>query len=84
VEKAQQDPHYPWFSTGVTAPLAVQLTEVGTALVDLISLASNSEVLPPNLERYFSEYSSRVKSAKGVIPNLKDPVYSALNFSTNL
>jgi len=27
VEKAQQEPHWPWFFTGVTAPLATQSTE---------------------------------------------------------
>ena len=27
VEKAQHEPHWPWFFTGVTAPLATQSTE---------------------------------------------------------
>jgi hypothetical protein len=28
-EKDQQEPHWPWFLTGVTAPLALQSTERG-------------------------------------------------------
>merc|ERR1719310_1406886 len=31
VEKAQQEPHWPWFFTGVTAPLATQSTESAVA-----------------------------------------------------
>jgi hypothetical protein len=31
VEKAQHEPHWPWSFTGVTAPLSVQSTDVGSA-----------------------------------------------------
>jgi hypothetical protein len=31
VEKAQHEPHWPWFLTGVTAPFADQSTDVGSA-----------------------------------------------------
>ena len=31
VEKAQHEPHCPWFFTGVTAPLATQSTESAVA-----------------------------------------------------
>jgi hypothetical protein len=30
-EKAQQDPHYYWFLTGLTAPVVVQSMEAGAA-----------------------------------------------------
>merc|ERR1712187_276180 len=33
VEKAQQLPHWPWFFTGVTAPLVVQSTEAAVTSV---------------------------------------------------
>lgn len=84
-EKAQQDPHYPWFSTGVTAPLAVQSTEAGKAPlgVKLTKLFSSTSYLATPLTN-FSLYSSLVKAAKMFIPNLKDPVYSALNYCTKL
>jgi len=32
VEKVQQDPHYPWFLTGDTAPLSLQSTVSGAAV----------------------------------------------------
>lgn len=32
VEKAQHDPHIPWFFTAVTAPCALQSTDDGTSL----------------------------------------------------
>jgi hypothetical protein len=33
VEKAQHEPHCPWFLIGVTAPAVTQLTDVGKALI---------------------------------------------------
>jgi len=35
VEKAQQEPHWPWFFTGVTTPEVRQSIEAGGAATDL-------------------------------------------------
>jgi len=50
VENAQQEPHWPWFLMGVTAPLVVQSTDVGSA-----SLGEDSSDVLTLTERFSLE-----------------------------
>ncbi|CAN7982259.1 unnamed protein product, partial [Ixodes pacificus] len=44
--KAQQDPHCPWFLTGVTAPLVLQSTVLGRLKSSMFSGSSSSHGHP--------------------------------------
>lgn len=84
VEKAQQDPQAPWFSTGFTAPFFLQSMVWYPFYLDSVKNSTSSDSDSTTFPTCFSVYSSRVKAVKGPNPNFKsDPfywAYSELNF----
>jgi len=68
VEKAQHEPHWPWFLIGVTAPAVTQSTEAGKASAstdsdDSTSVASIVSFNETNKHPIFSLNSYWAKSA---------------------
>jgi len=84
VEKAQHDPHCPWFLTGVTAPAVTQLTEAGKALISsVVGSKIDSEVLvfPSKFKQLiWAENSVVFKSANWLSPTYEVAVGSAFQF----
>jgi hypothetical protein len=75
VEKAQQDPHYPWFFTGETIPLVTQLTSPTKLVAEKVSDDFVCDVgLNP---RYTEANSACVISANSVYPQV-EPSFLAL------
>ena len=74
-EKAQHDPHCPWFLTGLTAPLVLQSMEVGmltvSRTVGSISVALTGALYPRSLL-----YSASVQVENWLCPTVK--VFSGL------
>lgn len=70
VLKAQQEPHAPWFLTGVTAPSALQSFEDGIPATSaylkgvlMLAVSLRCSLAPTKPKRVF-ENSSKVRSAK--------------------
>merc|ERR1719414_2118505 len=84
VLKAQHDPHEPWFLTGVTAPLAIQLMLAGLASLSSTEDSGMSSAAANPV--YCLTNSSLVRSANWLIPTVKvwrPRACSALCFSMN-
>jgi len=55
VENAQQDPHCPWFLTGVIAPLAFQSTDDGFDKLDVVvSIVLECFIFGISLDKYLA------------------------------
>ena len=69
-EKAQHDPHCPWFLTGLTAPLVLQSTDVGRSTVES-SVTSTSVALSGALYPSILLYSASVQVDMKLCPTVK-------------